>query len=634
MAISDDTPQGQPAPKPAAAEARAGLAPSPTPKAPPISGERPTVGSGVHDLPAMLRRSPVGLNGYGENVKKLAVNIKELLKGEGAGESDIKVMVLDKDQRGTMLSAVIIAVGSVRGTQSYAAAHTLLVEASAERMPKISYQAGQQQVELSATAGDAYNNPMWEKVKAVVAEQYPVNTDIRDAACTVIPREMDLADLDRVRKVLFYAIQGVYMRLEMSLNIPQKPFCVSAFTQQDRVSAKIDFTPTEVETTTGLPIRSDVSIILNATNVQNNQFDMMPTTGKDFSRVDGYVDLVFKAPTQPSAMMGMPGYQNVPMYHYAPRLVMTNFAPLLEGVNLELLLLALSSATLLSKNNNYAWGGVFRQRYGADLNIRNIGAIGLEIPALVGSTDGKGAIIDTQASTFNNDSLYLLLSKVIRPQLVYSFDVDEASSLSFIHTAFLAAAQGDHEANQLIIDAANRLTNNAFAQFFPGGAVVMDDQTRIHMGYYIDPKTGKRRDIRDIDYLAVLNMVGKSDVGVAIKWANTFDRTDLPLDIRMDERERLLNTLIGGQSMRITGYGRRITFTPNFIGALDQAVFTAGLKIQPGDRSYFFADQVVRGNDNIDRFAFDGAAATNLFNQGTQYAGGRQFSGNFSRFGR
>lgn len=382
MAIGEEgnngpKPAAQPQTQMGAAAARAGLEPGAIPKAPPVSGERASTGSGVHDLPALLRRSPVGLNGYGEAVKKLASNIRELLKGDGAGESDIKVLVLDKDQRGTMLSAVVIAVGATRGTQAYAAAHCLLVEASADRLPKINYQSGQQPIELTATAGDTYNQQMWDKVKAVVAEQYPLNTDIRDASCTVIPREMDLNDMDRVRKVLFYAIQGIYMRLEISLNVPQKPFCVSAFGPQDRVSAKIDFTPTDVESTTGLPIRSDVSIVLNATNVQNNQFDMMPTTGKDFSRVDAYVDLVFKAPTQPTAMMGMPGYQNMTMHHYAPRLVMTNFAPLLEGVNMELLLLALASATLLSKNNNYAWGGVFRQRYGADLNIRNIGAVGL-----------------------------------------------------------------------------------------------------------------------------------------------------------------------------------------------------------------------------------------------------------------
>lgn len=605
MSLREDGGEQSAKPQPAStATARVGLEP-PKPHVTPRAG----TGSGVQDLPALMRKSPVGLSGYGEAVKKLANTIREILKSESQDqETDIKIHVLDNQQRSTVLSAVIISVGTIRGTQSYAAAHALIVEASASRLPKITMNNGTQPIEYSAVAGDTYNAPMWDKVKAFVAESYPTNTIIRDASCTVIPTEMDLTDVDSVRAVLFYAIQGVYYTLENLVGHVPEPWSVSKFTRNDRVTAKIDFTPQPLITTTGLPVRSDVSIILNASNTQVNQYDMLPTAGKDFSRVDGYVDLVYKQPPRPA-------YGQHPVtQHYHPRFVMTNFAPLLEGVNLELLLLALSSATLLSRNDNYVWGGVFRQRYGAETNLRDIGAIGYDIPALVGAAAGdKGGKIDTQASSFTPESLYQLLSSMIHPRLVFSFDVEETGSLSFIHNDFVAAAGNNQDAVQRIVDACNRLTDNIFARHYPGGPIVYDDNNRVHLGYYIDGK-GNRKDIRELDYLAILNMVGKNDPTIAAKWANTFDRTDIPWEQRLDERERLLTSLVGQGSFRITGYGRRITFYPQFVAALASAIAEAGLVIQPGQQAFFFGDQVVRGNDSIDQWAFAGMSANPLFN--------------------
>lgn len=616
MSIKDPDNQQAPQQQPTPAM-RAGVEPPPVrPQTRQAPTGRPGNDSGVNLLPSMLRKSPVGLSGFGEAVKKLTNTIKDILAADGGDESDIKVLILDSQQRGTSLSCVVITAGALRGTQSYVAAHTLVVEASGGRLPKLQYNIANQQCEITATAGDVFNQAMWEKVKQLVSEHYPTGSEIRHASGTTIPLEMDLGDVDRVRKVLFYAIQAVYTHIEDMTNQPVPTFSVSAFTRQDRVSAKVDFTPQAIETTTGLPIRSDVAVILNASNTAVNQADLSPSLGKDFSRIDGYIDLVYQQPPRPG--FGQPMITQ----HYHPRFVMTNFAPLLEGVNLELLLLALSSSTLLSRNSNYAWGGVFRPKYGPDINLRNIGAIGLEIPQLVGSPDGKGDIINTQASTFTMENLYQLLVTAIHPNLIYSFDVEENGSLTFIHSIFSAAASGDAGANQMIIEAANRLTDNHFSRYFQNGPVAVEDNNRVHLGYYTNTK-GERRDIREIDTLAVLNMIGKQDPTIPVKWANTFDRVDLPMEQRLDERERILTSLIGAGSMRITGYGRRITFNPAFISALSDALINAGLVIQPGNQSYLFGDQVIRGNDQIGQWAFSGQAANNLFNYSSPQVSGR-----------
>ncbi len=199
--------------------------------------------------------------------------------------------------------------------------------------------------------------------------------------------------------------------------------------------------------------------------------------------------------------------------------------------------------------------------------------------------------------------------------------------LSWIHQIFIAAANGDEYSYNSLIAAANNLTNGAFEQTFTnvyGNEVIChDDGNRIHLGYYVD-EHGERRDLRDLDYLAVLNLVGKSNPAMVEEWENTFTQSEIPLEMRMERRRNIMKALYSGK-MEVKGFARRITFNPNFIIALSQACERAGLVVRPGNLIETFGAQHVRGQGDAARYAVHAQQLGTAFSYNQPQYGGQRF---------
>src|SRR5690606_27028199 len=134
--------------------------------------------------------------------------------------------------------------------------------------------------------------------------------------------------------------------------------------------------------------------------------------------------------------------------------------------------------------------------------------------------------------------------------------------------------------------------------------VAVPEYNRIHLGYYTNAD-GEMRDIRDIDYLALLNMIGGKDIRTVEEVMDTFDRTDIPVEIRLDRRYRILKEVLG-DSMVIKGYATRITFDAKFIEALIAACESAGINVRSGNIAQEFGGLGVRGNLNAATYAVPG----------------------------
>lgn len=555
--------------------------------------------SGLSSAQSRLR-NPMARTSAGEAVHRYLEAFKKVVTAEGGLGDAVKLLVLDGSIRGSALSSILLT----RRLGDRVMVHNLVVEASAGRLNNTEIALGNQKIEIPTVAGDVNNEGFWAKIKAVVREAFG-GVEVIYAGATVLPRELDPEDTFHIRSVLYYADAAVWTTTQSYSAQPDEPFSVTWATRSDKLSARLDFAPQNVETAAGLPVRSDVSVVLTAST--NNTNDPLQASNLDFSRVDGYVDLVY-APPAPAAVGQMPQTQ-----HYVPRLVLTSCAPQLNAITMELMLLAISSATLLSRN--MLWANVFRPRYGAGVNLRDIGAVGLDVPMLSGDPNGKK--IDTQSATFDANQLYTLVKAAVRENLVYSFDVEECGDQSWLQLAFVSAANGDQDAHRMIVQAADNLTAGQFSQHFAGGPLFVDDNNRVLLGYYVDGTTGQREDLRRIDYLAMLNYVGAQDMQAVVDYANTFDQSSVDLPVRLEKRIKILEKVCG-ETMRITGYARRVTLTPNFIDALAKGVLAAGLNIQPSNTYADFGNNVRRGNEHIGDLAYGGQAAQQLFahNQG------------------
>lgn len=593
--------------------------------------QRPQGRRAIMDVNMNLRR-PMSRNSSGEQVIKFQDAFRKcLIDNVGQNfEDHFRLLVLDQNTNNVPLSALMVCYHTRSGAQDHVVVFTLIIEAT-NRLTNRHVNINGQNVEIETVAGDIYNDLLWERVQHVATESYGrQNMAVYDAGCMVLPQELDAEDPLHIRHVLFSATQACFTVMENQLGGKEEPFNVQFVGNQDQLVARLNYNPPQAENATGLPIRSDINITLEGATAgqANTYFDQV----RELTSVDAYVDLVYTPPQQQQPQMGM-GYQQQPMQsqHYTPRVVLTRVDTDIDAVTMELNLLALSTSTLVSRQ--MAWAGVFRPRHAQrGIDLHDIGAIGYEVPM---TQDGELKKIDTKAESFTPQSLYQLLGMFVHERPVISMDIEEVGELSWIHTAFIAAANGNQEANQLIIDAANNLTLNNFGKIYSGAPIAQDDQNRIHLGYYID-ESGNKRDLRDIDYLAMLNLVGKDDPALVVDWEATFNQVDVPLEVRLEKRLNLLKGAIGG-AIHLKGYARRITYNPEFLEALNQACAAAGLLIRPNNMLQDFGGQVQRGNPNIAQWALNPGHTQGLFNYGQPGVGsqGRVFGTPFTgRFGR
>lgn len=613
--------------------------PNPSQQGQPQSGGQqapPRRRGSLMDINSMMSR-PMSRQSTGEVVLRYQQVLKELMEAnlKGSAAQEFELLVLDNNVANVgPLSSLLVCYHEQHNGRHYVAVYTLLVEGSAERLEPKTINMGNRSIAIDTVAGDVFNGHLWGKIAEHVQQTRGRQMEVLDAGAMVLPRELSHEDDMHMRMVLFNASQACFTVMERLVGGGEEPFTVELVnTSAEQLSARLSYSAGgdeesgQAETATGLPVRSDVRITLTGSLQQQYAEGFAQT--RPLATVDGYVDLVY-SPPQPAAPGQMPQTQ-----HYYPRMVMTKMDTAVDAITMELQLLALAQSTLLSRQ--MAWAGCFRPRPNVKgLDIHDIGAVGYEIP-LTGDTNAKREKVDTKSASFGINELYQLITMSVHDVLLYSMDIEEVGELSWIHQAFIAAANGDPEAESIILEAANTLTSGKFAMTYQpqqGERIAYDDQNRIHLGYY-KGENGELRDIRDVDYLALLNVSGKDNPEAVIRWGETFDNRDIPLEIRLADRAELIRGMLG-DNVKFKGYARRITFNPNFLISLNAACAAAGLVIRPNNLIHEFQGGTMRGNMNAGQYGVSGQAVSGLFNYSTGYGNQHQgglanFQGHFNR---
>lgn len=544
-----------------------------------------------------LRRR-FGRSTAGEAVTQYADAMRAIMKRDGGEDAPYRILTLDSNQRMTALSAVVVVLPETNQGRNLVASHTLLVEASAGRLQPIRQDVQGRTIELAATPGDTYDATMMARVEDAVKEVFPGHTHV-SAGANVIPREVEAADEATMYNLLYNATAALDTTLDTQFGGLEEPFNLGWIDQADILIANLDYSPQPLETAAGLPVRSDVSVQLGVT--RPSQGNSIHSNSRELARVDAYVELVYTPP-------GPPAYGQQPVtQHFTPRIVLTNVETQANAVTPELQLFSLITSTLLTQN--MAWAGVYRPRAGAGkVNLRNIGALGLEMPGLVDTKDGKPAMIDVQSAAFDNNALYNLIATAVKQEPVFSMHIEECGDHSWLQLALLAEAAGDPDAHNHLVRAADRLTNGNFSKFYDGRTpFAIDDNIRGHLGHYTDADTGRRHDIRNVDFLAMLNWVGEQDMSAVHAFQDTYDRDDIPAPIRQADREKLLERVIGDQ-IRFTGNYRQITFHPATLTALVKAAQACGFTVRQDRMALDFTGGHQRGNQRVANYAMGNLA--------------------------
>lgn len=553
---------------------------------------------------AALRQSlqnPISRSTAGEAVNRYKEAFTKVLVKEGESMQGVKLLTLDGKIRGSALSSILLT----RAYEGKVAVSNIILEASAPSLAPTEIQIGASKIELPTLPGDVNSPLYWDKIRAVVRESYG-DVEVVYAGGMVIPLEMASEDEIRIRNVIYYADNAVYNTLINASNLATTPFNVNMVTTPTlKVTARRNFAPDPVETATGLPVRADLTV---TTSVSENTKGPLESNVAELASVAGYVDLIY-VPPEPQQMGQAPS-----QFHYYANVVATKIEPVTDRITLELQLFAFAQMSILTKN--WTWANVFRNRESVQgVDTRDLGAIGFDVPMFAGKTDNIGERIDTKSAAVTDDAFYTMVRNAIRPHPIFSFDIEDTSEMAWLNLIFTAAANGDEQANRAIIAAADRLTNGHFSQEYArlqNPSFFVDNQTLIHFGNYVDRETNRRVDIRTIDYLAMLNLAGHSEMRAALEFAETYDDVSKDPNVRLEKRLRILERVCG-QTLRITGKGRRITVASAALECLVQAIYKAGLVINPDNVYNEFSGTSRRGNEAMARMAYVGQGFNQLF---------------------
>tara|TARA_B100000700_G_scaffold120447_1_gene135287 strand:- start:4772 stop:6640 length:1869 start_codon:yes stop_codon:yes gene_type:complete len=553
-----------------------------------------------------LFSNPMTRSTAGEVTGELTQTLRKILSSERNSVLEkVTIEPVDGDSHSLALSVIVLQFPF----NEHVACYTYIVEGSgdglADRVPTI---AGQQ-VNIKTVPGDVYDDNMWEQVNMYLRSKYGSERSFIDVGANVIPRTVTADHEKEIRSLLYFGITACYTTLLKINGDASNSISVADINTGDVLAAQLRYNPGDTQTAAGQTVRSDLSIALRGIMQTGEAVSAKQTI--PLTTVDGYMDLTYVPRQQQQMAYGQP----VDHRQYVPRLVMTNVSSGLSVNTLELELLGLSTTVLAAQH--HAWVKCFKPVYGASKNdIHDIGALGFEVDF---ANNGEYGRISTKSDSFSDQSLFELVQRSMYNEVLFSWDIPETGDLSWLQETFLAAAAGNSKAINTLFNAADTLTGGAFTRNYDGAPPLMSEITRVHLGTYLD-ENNTLRDLRDLDYLAMLNIYGDKDLGLVEAFGNTYDQTDRPQELRLAERAKIIEATLG-DTVTITGYARRVTFNPKFIEALAMACAEAGLKIRP-EGIYGNDMGAIRGNTSAVGMGIGQNAGGAVFQQGGANWGG------------
>lgn len=572
-----------------------------------------------------LFAAPIARGVGSEYYAKLKTALFEVYKQT---DPSVEIQLLDLDnvnEPSLVFSALIVATRNKLRLETGVAFHVLLLEATGEKIPPYFENYNGSQVEVYRVPSDAFDKELIDRALVRVQRAYP-NARAFMVDGVVVPASFNPDNKYAVHSLALNA--GLATNTELVIRSKDfQDFNLARRQQDNNLNINIGFNRVQVENAVGEPMRSDVMIAFNSNRNNNQRNNQMVNSGDrevQISRISGFVDLLRVPPPNMQANSSMYGnyytpQQQGPKQIFAPRLVITNLE---STVSYTPASVVLSLATALSLNDNFNWMQAFRpQPTGRnEIDLTDIGALNIDANTM-NDPSGFGVRVDTKDNSFQLENLGQLISMMIQPGLIVSLDCPEFGPQSWYLSVFALAANGNTHAYDAVYAAAEELTNGNFGKAFPKGQpMFVDAGNRIHLGTWTD-RNGNKRDIRDIDHLAVCNLVGERDAPVIRDWSNTFLNLQQPLLQRLAIRKKLISGLTG-DTATFTGFAQRITFTQGFLSALQRGIAACGTTVNvttPLNSSAF--------NDQRGVATFANSAMVMPGGQGfTQQAGFRNFN--------
>ena len=386
---------------------------------------------------------------------------------------------------------------------------------------------------------DAFDGVLRETVSNHMAAKYPGKKLVL-AGETVVDAEVPPDDKNIVYGLIANASRACATVFEMSKPNFQDMTLSPEVMGNNKLSIEIAVAKQTIMDETTLPRRLDYSADL-AVSAYVDQRQVrslnLQESKRRIIRTGGLVDVV--PYTERNQMYGQ-------RIMFTPNIVVNHIKG--EFLTPSSCVLALVVASSVRTNN--LWMEMMKPQEGDE--IHDLGALNY-LANLEGNETGMGEKLDfSNSSTMEINST---LARMFSQGVSISLDVDISGASSWYMDFF-------RKNNNLILKAANCLTGGRMQ--YQGGVVATIKQ--IPKGYWVD-NNGTRRDIREVDFLAILNGFD-GDMSVVTDWVvsgTSQGYNKMPEIIR-----RLFPSAV------ITGWTHRVTFNHMFIQELERYVSESG----------------------------------------------------------
>lgn len=276
---------------------------------------------------------------------------------------------------------------------------------------------------------------------------------------------------------------------------------------------------------------------------------------------------------------------------------------------------------------------MLRPRRDHDVELSNLGSVGYV--ALPGEREtGPFDVYSADFTAEGDKMLKELINDYFTENSFLSIDIPELSlqgrSLKTLHRTQL---QGDQRvaATNRIIYTLDRLTDNLFTErYWDGEEVFTKGAVMIPIGYWTDAN-GKKRDLREINYLAAVNYAGRmNEPGFLEDWEETFNKDARSPETMCAWRLDLMSRIVGADSIEVKGYAWRYTFDHDFIVACSLAVQDSGISPRFENIS---TDNRVRRSSGMGNYdgAYVGSDTVSRFSSNATYYRGNRNDRGFNR---
>lgn len=478
--------------------------------------------------------------------------------GEVIAEADksLKLELFPLDNQATgLIYSILVVKGEY---DNHAAHYSYIIAASAEpRAPKI-YKENNREVEIPVVPGDIYNSELVAKIQELLGNKLSGRT-LTDVGSCVLPVDFDYTSADSVRNIVHSGVSAIADFLRGVAG--QDDYFNAADYAAASFRGRLVFNGGDVEDALGQPLRTNFRLTLTGSE-QNNRSEILQSDTQ-LASASGYINLRYVGQQQ---IPGPTGHPVLTTQRLIPVVNVTSTVVEQDILSPELHLVSLALNCILGRNE--AWRHVFRPTKGDEFSavLSNLDGLSSDVEQPIKSKDPAGFDLNGFLNTF------------VFPTPVYRMDIEESGAQTWLNEMIREACRGNGEAYNLVIGTANRMTNNAFGSLFPAGEPIgMLENDRTILGVYRD-RTGRKRDLREIDKLALDNM-NPDDPTVGIEYERTLDANYAAMPIRIAERVALLRRQLADQ-LTITGYATPVILNPKFLMALFLGMEKAGLQVR------------------------------------------------------